>query len=133
MRKLTLCTFIVIFLFSNIGLNVHAAIPEPPKVSADGVVLMDGNNGQILYQKNMDASYPPASTTKIMTALLTLEHCKLTDKVKVSDDFVSKYKPLRDGNSALRRHVRCLYGVPRLASGGLCSELDAAESVAWWS
>ncbi|URZ01170.1 D-alanyl-D-alanine carboxypeptidase family protein [Clostridium felsineum] len=99
MRKLILCTFIVIFLFSNVSLNVHAAIPEPPKVSADGVVLMDGNSGQILYSKNMDASYPPASTTKIMTALLTLEHCKLDDKVKVSDNFTTKYLPLRDGNS----------------------------------
>ncbi|NYC94934.1 D-alanyl-D-alanine carboxypeptidase family protein [Clostridium acetobutylicum] len=99
MRKLIIFTLTVMFLFSTININIYAKVPDPPNVSADGAVLMDGNSGQILYEKNMNASYPPASTTKIMTALLTLEKCKLDDKVKVSNDFTTKYLALRDGNS----------------------------------
>lgn len=98
MKKILIYITTIIFLISSIKFDVHA-MPEPPKVSADGAVLMDGNSGEILYEKNMDAAYPPASTTKLMTALLTLENCKLNDKVKTSDDFTKKYLALRDGNT----------------------------------
>ena len=53
-------------------------------MSADSVVLMDATTGKILYEKNKDSAYPPASTTKIMTILLVLEKCKLSDVVTVS-------------------------------------------------
>lgn len=63
-------------------------------VAADSAVLMDGKTGEILYSKNMDTAYPPASTTKIMTALLTLENCKLEDIVTIG-----KNPPKTDGNN----------------------------------
>lgn len=51
-----------------------ATQPEisPPSVSAESAVLID-ESGQILYEKNANAKGYPASTTKIMTALVTLE------------------------------------------------------------
>ncbi len=51
-----------------------AAKPEidPPQVSAKSAVLMDGE-GKLLYEKNANDRAYPASTTKIMTALVTLE------------------------------------------------------------
>ena len=51
-----------------------AAQPEaiPPAISAESAVLMDGE-GKILYEKNSNERAYPASTTKIMTALITLE------------------------------------------------------------
>lgn len=42
-------------------------------------ILMDMDSGKILYNKNAYERSYPASTTKIMTAILTLEHCELTD------------------------------------------------------
>ncbi len=45
---------------------------NPPAVSAESAVLMDGE-GKILYEKNAKDRAYPASTTKIMTALVTLE------------------------------------------------------------
>lgn len=45
---------------------------SPPSVSAESAVLID-ESGQILYEKNANAKGYPASTTKIMTALVTLE------------------------------------------------------------
>lgn len=44
----------------------------PPSVSAESAVLID-ESGQILYEKNANAKGYPASTTKIMTALVALE------------------------------------------------------------
>ncbi|HBM80062.1 MAG TPA: D-alanyl-D-alanine carboxypeptidase [Clostridiaceae bacterium] len=60
---------------------VEAFAASHPPVVADGAVLVDADSGQILYEKNKDTKFYPASTTKIMTALLVLEHCKLDDKV----------------------------------------------------
>ena len=45
---------------------------RPPSVSASSSVLID-ENGEVLYEKNADEKSYPASTTKIMTALVTLE------------------------------------------------------------
>jgi len=70
-----------------------SAASEAPAVSADSAILMDADTGEILYSKNIDSAYPPASTTKIMTALLTLENCKLTDVVTVG-----KNPPFADGS-----------------------------------
>ncbi|CAM2845141.1 D-alanyl-D-alanine carboxypeptidase family protein [Hathewaya histolytica] len=72
---------------SVLGLNLTTVLgnplPKEPTVSADGAVIMNGSTGEIIYGKNIDARYAPASTTKIMTALLTLENCKLDDEVIV--------------------------------------------------
>lgn len=42
-------------------------------VSAGQAILVDGNTGRVLYEKSADEKAYPASTTKIMTALITLE------------------------------------------------------------
>lgn len=47
-------------------------------------VLMDADNGRILLQKNGEQALPMASTTKIMTCILTLEEAELDDYVSVS-------------------------------------------------
>lgn len=47
-------------------------------------LLMDAKTGEILYAKNAYKKMYPASTTKLMTAILTLENCKLTDIATVS-------------------------------------------------
>ncbi len=51
--------------------GLHPEI-SPPSVSAESAALID-ESGQILYEKNANAKGYPASTTKIMTALVVLE------------------------------------------------------------
>ena len=46
---------------------------------AEAAILIDGKTGRVLYQKNKDKEMFPASITKIMTALLALENCSLSD------------------------------------------------------
>ncbi len=59
-----------------------------PQIIAEGAVLMDADEGVILYQKNMDQPYFPASITKIMTCLLAVENSSLTETVTLSDKAV---------------------------------------------
>ncbi|MBQ9961408.1 MAG: D-alanyl-D-alanine carboxypeptidase [Firmicutes bacterium] len=44
-----------------------------PIVSAKGAILIDAADGSVIYEKNADQKLYPASTTKIMTALIALE------------------------------------------------------------
>ena len=46
-----------------------------PSCSAGSAILMDGDTGAVLYEKNADAQSLIASTTKIMTAVVVLEQC----------------------------------------------------------
>jgi D-alanyl-D-alanine carboxypeptidase len=57
---------------------------QEPEIAAEGAVLIDGATGKILYGKNADQQFYPASITKIMTALLVLERCALNDMVTFS-------------------------------------------------
>lgn len=51
-------------------------------------ILMEASTGKIIYEKDAYTPVPPASTTKIMTAILTLENCKLTDTATVSHEAI---------------------------------------------
>jgi serine-type D-Ala-D-Ala carboxypeptidase (penicillin-binding protein 5/6) len=44
-----------------------------PQVSAASVIVVDANTGRILYEKNPDQVRPPASTQKLLTALIVAE------------------------------------------------------------
>ncbi|MEE1070846.1 MAG: D-alanyl-D-alanine carboxypeptidase family protein [Cellulosilyticum sp.] len=55
-----------------------------PKVKAKGAVLIEQDSGRVLYEQNAYAPLPMASTTKIMTCILTLEKGKLDDIVVTS-------------------------------------------------
>lgn len=55
-----------------------------PVVQAQGAVLLNCGTGQILFDKNARTPLFPASITKIMTALLTVENCNLDDVVTFS-------------------------------------------------
>lgn len=57
-----------------------------PTIEAEGSILMDIETGKILYGNNIDKQFYPASTTKILTALLAIENGDMEDIVTVSDE-----------------------------------------------
>lgn len=57
---------------------------QAPVVEAEGAVLLDCATGQVLFEKNARTQFYPASITKVMTALLTIENCNLNDIVTFS-------------------------------------------------
>lgn len=71
------------------GQSPNAIQPELA-ANAMSAVLMDADTGTIIYEKNSHTKLPPASITKVMTMLLTMEaidegRLKLTDKVRTSE------------------------------------------------
>ena len=84
---LILCLCLILGLTPR---TVLAASPWPSNVSieADGGILMDADTGTILYGKNENQAYYPASITKILTALIVLEKCDLNEMVTFSHDDV---------------------------------------------
>ena len=65
------------------GAAAEADIKQP-EVAAEGAVLLNAATGEVLYGKNQDQQFYPASITKVMTALVVLEHCNLNDTVTFS-------------------------------------------------
>lgn len=65
---------LVMIISAVTSLNVFAA--DEPKISAKAAILIDASNGNILFEKNPDDVMFPASTTKVMTALVALEAVK---------------------------------------------------------
>jgi D-alanyl-D-alanine carboxypeptidase (penicillin-binding protein 5/6) len=57
--------------------SAPARAVSAPSVSANSALLLDADTGQILWGKREHARVPIASTTKLMTALITLEHTSL--------------------------------------------------------
>lgn len=60
--------------------------PEGPKVVAETAILMDVNSGEILYAKGIDEKRAPASTTKIMTAMLALEKVPFETQITFTNE-----------------------------------------------
>ena len=50
-----------------------ASIGDPPNITAKAALVMDAETGTVLWERNADDELPPASTTKVMTAILALE------------------------------------------------------------
>ena len=105
--------------------------PKGPQVYADSAVVMDMESGAVLYAKQSDKKHYPASITKLMTTLVTLENAQLTDKVKFTEDSVS-FLQWDDANIGMKPGEEislkdALYGV-LLASANEVSHA-VAESV----
>ena len=78
----------------NMGIMQAAAETrkEPIQLYAQSAVLMDGDNGRILYEKEGDVFRSMASTTKIMTCILALEKGKPSKICTVSDTAAAQPK-----------------------------------------
>ena len=85
-RKLSAAVLVTIFfVFAAFPISAEAVAPT---VSAKACVLMDAQSGTLLYALNADEKRPMASTTKIMTTLLTLESGDLDSEFVVDSDAI---------------------------------------------
>ena len=88
-KRLMLLVMTLLLVLSGTSLAVWAAPAAPPATSAAAVVVMEQSSGRVLHSSNMNAELYPASTTKIMTALLTLENMELDDKITLPQNYVN--------------------------------------------
>ena len=77
-----LLVIITLLLLSLV--TVNGVLAAEPQISAQAAVLIDRDTGAVLYGKNHLETRPPASTTKILTAILAIEKGNLSDVVVVS-------------------------------------------------
>lgn len=61
------------------------------EILSETCILIDADTGKIIYDKDSHKKMYPASTTKIMTAILTIEKCNLTDHVTISSSAVTGF------------------------------------------
>lgn len=102
-----------------------SAKPADTDISAKSAILIDADSGRILYEKNADEKLPMASTTKIMSAMLTLESGNLDEYFTVDANAIKvegSSMGLQEGDQVTKR-VLC-YGM-LLPSGN-----DAANAAA---
>ena len=92
MRKLLfLLSFILMFnltLFVNVS-AAESKWPSGPDIYAKSGIVIDADSGTVLYDKKSDTKRYPASITKIITALLTIENCKMNDTVTFSKNAIT--------------------------------------------
>ena len=102
--------------------------PQGPEIAEETGILMEATTGQVLFDKEMDEIRYPASTTKIMTALLILENVKdLSQTVTFTDVITPDLAP---GNSTINAQVgeqltveECLYGIMLASANEVCTQM----------
>ncbi len=89
-KKIFILLIILTFIFNlSVSFADSEFKPEPPEISAGAAILIDSSTEKVLYSKNENEKMYPASTTKIMTAILTIENCKLDEVVTVPYEAVA--------------------------------------------
>lgn len=96
-------------------------------VSADSAILICSDTGKVLYAKNEHEKRPMASTTKIMTALLSLEYADSDNKdVTITDEMI------RTEGSSMGLMPGYVISIDNIVKGMMmCSGNDAANTLAF--
>ena len=123
MPRFARCVFAVFLAVSCLtsSLTCQAAAPE---TAAAAFILMEAGSGRVLASRNETQERSIASTTKIMTCLVALEHSELTEQVTV------KREHLREGSSMYLLEGETLTMEELLYGLMLPSGNDAAECIA---
>ena len=90
LAALSICANMPLVSASTEALTDYTSLTgyEAPAVAAPAACMIEVNTGAILYSKNADAQYPPASTMKILTALVAIEKCNLNEIVTFSHNAI---------------------------------------------
>ncbi len=80
-KKVFVLILVFLLLLGNISVFANT-----PQIDSGAAILIESSTGRILFEKNAYKKMYPASTTKIMTAILTLEKCNLEDIATVSPE-----------------------------------------------
>lgn len=109
------------------GTDFITGWPKGPKTNSLSAVLMEADTGIVVYNKKMNEKRYPASTTKIMTALLTIENCNLSDQVTFTQTGINE---IYGNNSNIGMQVgevltveQCLYGLLLESANEIATQL----------
>ncbi len=83
-RMRSLGIFLLCLLSLTLAFQSPASVVSADDVASRAAVVMDATTGRVLFAKNPDLRLMPASTTKLMTALVVVDRADLNDVVTVS-------------------------------------------------
>jgi D-alanyl-D-alanine carboxypeptidase (penicillin-binding protein 5/6) len=100
-------------------------LPAKPSIKASALYMVELKSGRVLLEKDPARRLPPASLTKIMTALVALESAPLQEVVKIDRRAIAHHSSynFRPGEEFLLRDL--------LTAMLVASANDACEAVAW--
>lgn len=81
LKKILVLALVFSFVFCQF--SAYAA-KSPPTLKAGAAILMDAKTSTIIYALNIHKKAAPASTTKILTAIIAIESNRLNEDVKIS-------------------------------------------------
>src|SRR5262252_4760212 len=84
-RRWRMGKFGVVVVVGLLATSGSRAVAAEPYVTARAAVIMDGASGEVLWERNAELPLPPASTTKILTAILALESGRLEERVTITE------------------------------------------------
>lgn len=121
---------LALIIFLTGGVNVFADTNENIEVEARSAILMEVSTGKIIYEKNSNEKFAPASVTKVMTMLLTMEHID-SGKIKFDDKVTVSENAKKMGGSSMLLDTGEVRTVEELIKGiGIASGNDAAVAMA---
>ncbi len=96
LKKILSTFLIIVVLLSSLPMTALAEEtdssvvkwPTPPEITSGGAIVMEASTGCVLYNKAAYDTFHPASTTKLMTCLLSIEQCPLSDIITHSHDAI---------------------------------------------
>ncbi len=80
------CLLLVSAALGGVSGSAAAEAPEPPEVGCRACLAFDAVGQRVLYRRNIHERLPNASTTKMMTALLTVRGARMGDLVRVTSE-----------------------------------------------
>jgi D-alanyl-D-alanine carboxypeptidase (penicillin-binding protein 5/6) len=83
-NKKIIISIMVLMLVLLITTNIVLAAANYPNVTAKSAIVMDAATGKVLYSKDAEEQRYPASTTKMMSLIVALEHGNLDDVITTS-------------------------------------------------
>ena len=84
MKRLKALAICLAFALTTLFTSITSYAVNTPDIAAAAAIVINASTGQVLYQKDAETSYYPASITKVMTAMLVLEHCSMDEIVTFS-------------------------------------------------
>jgi len=84
--KKTLFLLMLTFILVGSLPTVSWATQTAPAITAEAAILIDMKTGVVLYEKNADKVMEPASITKVLTGLLSIENLNLEDTVTIEEN-----------------------------------------------
>lgn len=121
---------VYVIAFSPKDSKINSQDQSGIKVDARSAILLEPTTGNIIYEKNSHEKFAPASVTKIMTMLLTIEAVD-NGKVKLSDKVTISENSKKMGGSSMLLDTGEIRTVEELLKGiAIASGNDAAVAMA---